>query len=129
MDLADIHCRVGLSVIFFAFVLGAWGVIAFLMGRGVSGNYFGALIIGEVLTIAQALLGVILIIMGRWPTDVLHFLYGIVVILAWLMVYVYTKGATTRRELIIYALVSFFVMGLAMRGITTAGTAPSCLAF
>lgn len=127
MNLADIHCRVGLSVIFFAFVLGAWGVIAYLMGRGVEGNYFGAIVIGEVLTIAQALLGVILVITGHWPMDALHFLYGIVVVLSWVMVYIYTKGATSRRELIIYAMVSFVVMGLAMRGITTATALPSCL--
>jgi len=127
MALADIHCRVGLAVVFFAFVLGAWGVIAYFMGRGVEGNYFGAIVIGEVLTIAQALLGVILVITGRWPLDALHFLYGIVIVLSWLMVYVYTKGATSRRELIIYALVSFFVMGLAARGIMTGSALPMCL--
>lgn len=128
MPLADIHCRVGLSVSLFALALGVWGVIAFLRGMGVTGSYFGALVIGEVLTVVQALVGVLLVITGHWPPDVLHFLYGIVVILSWLMVYIYTKGATTRREMLIYAIVSFFVMGLAIRGIMTGSEVPSCLA-
>ena len=127
--LADIHCRVGMAITIFAFSLGVWGVIAFVRGLGVASSYFGALVIGELLMIAQALLGVTLVLTGQWPMDALHFLYGVSVFLAWIMVYVYTKGATTRREIIIYAVVSFFVMGLAIRGIMTGDAAPSCLAF
>jgi hypothetical protein len=129
MDLADVHCRVGLSIVFFTFVLGAWGVIAFLRGSSVTSSYFGAIVIGELLAVAQGLLGFILVITGHWPMDALHFLYGIVVLLMWVMVYIYTKGAMTRREMLIYGVVSFFVMGLAIRGIMTGGAAPSCLAF
>jgi hypothetical protein len=125
--LTDIHCRVGLSVSFFSFILGVWGIIAFLRGSGVTGSYFGALVVGEILVIAQALLGVILVLAGEWPMDALHFLYGVVVILMWVMVYIYTKGGTTRREILIYAVVSFFMMGLAIRGIMTGAAIPVCL--
>lgn len=127
--LADIHCRVGLAVIFFSFALGVWGVIAFLRGMGISGSYFGALIIGEILIIAQGAIGAIMIFTGHFPMDGLHLLYGIVIPLAWAAVYVYTHGAQTRREMMIYALMSFFVMGLGIRGIMTGAAAPSCLAF
>lgn len=128
MTLPDIHCRIGLSVIFFALALGVWGVVAFLRGAGVSNNYRGALVIGELLVIGQALVGVLLVVTGHWPPDVLHFLYGIVVVLMWVMTYIYTKGAMTRREVLIYAVVSFFIMGLAIRGIMTGSEVPSCLA-
>jgi hypothetical protein len=56
-------------------------------------------------------------------------LYGVVTPLAWAAVYVYTRGAQTRREMSIYALMSFFVMGLAIRGIMTGAAAPACLPF
>ncbi len=119
----------GLAVIFFSFALGVWGTFAFLRGMGVTGSYFGALIIGEIFIIAQALIGVALIFTGRFPLDGLHLLYGIVIPLSWAAVYVYTRGAQTKREMIIYALMSFFVMGLAIRGIMTGGATPTCLPF
>lgn len=128
MFLIDLHCRVGLAVIFFTFALGVWGVLAFLRGMGVTGSYFGALIIGEILIIAQSLIGVALLLSGRFPIDSLHFLYGFLVPLSWVAVYVYTRGAQTKREMIIYGVMSFFVMGLAIRGIMTGGT-PVCIPF
>jgi len=129
MFLTDLHCRVGLAVVFFAFALGVWGVLAFLRGLGVTGSYFGALIIGEILVLAQALIGVTLLLTGRFPMDGLHFLYGFLVPLSWAAVYVYTRGAQTKREMIIYGVMSFFVMGLGIRGIMTGGAAPVCLPF
>jgi hypothetical protein len=129
MFLTDLHCRVGLAVIFFAFALGVWGVLAFLRGMGVTGSYFGALLIGEILMIAQAVIGVALIVTGRFPMDGLHLLYGVVIPLSWAAVYVYTRGAQTKREMIIYAVMSFIVMGLGIRGIMTGGAAPVCLPF
>lgn len=129
MFLTDLHCRVGLAVVFFAFALGVWGFIAFLRGMGVTGSYFGALIIGEILIVAQALIGLALVFAGHFPLDGLHLLYGIVTPLSWAAVYVYTRGAQTRREMIIYGAMSFFVMGLGIRGIMTGGAAPVCLPF
>lgn len=129
MVLPDIHCRIGMAVTFFAFALGVWGVIGYLRHTGVTGSYFGALVIGEVLVIGQALVGVLLIFSGLFPIDALHFLYGVVVPLTWVAVYVYTRGQQTRREMLIYGVVSFFVMGLAIRAIMTGGAMPSCLQF
>lgn len=129
MILTDVHCRVGLAVIFFSFALGIWGTLAFLRGLGVTGSYFGAVIIGEILILAQAVLGVILLLTGHFPMDGLHLLYGVVTPIAWAAVYVYTRGGQTKREMIIYALMSFFVMGLAIRGVMTATLAPSCIPF
>jgi hypothetical protein len=96
---------------------------------GVTGSYFGALIIGEILVSAQALVGVAMIFVGRFPVDALHILYGIVIPLSWAAVYIYTRGAQTTREMIIYGIMSFFVMGLGVRAIMTGGTAPVCLPF
>lgn len=128
MALPEIHCRVALSVIFFSFALGVWGLVAFLRGLGISNNYRGAVVIGEILVIAQALLGVLLVVTGHWPMDTLHILYGIVVVLMWIMTYIYTKGAMTRREMLIYAVVAFFISGLAIRSIMTGSQVPVCLA-
>lgn len=129
MLLTDLHCRVGLAVIFFAFALGVWGVLAFLRGIGVSSSFFGALVIGEILVLAQAVIGIALLLTGRFPMDGLHILYGVVVPLSWAAVYVYTRGGTSQREMMIYAIMSFFVMGLGIRGIMTGAALPVCLPF
>lgn len=129
MSLTDVHCRIALAVIFFALALGVWGIIAFLRGLGVTSSYFGALVIGEILIVIEGVIGVTLLVTGHAPLDGLHFLYGIVIPLSWAAVYVYTRGAQTKREMLIYAIMSFFVMGLGVRGIMTGATTPSCLAF
>ncbi len=129
MFLQDLHCRIALSTLFFALALGVWGALNFVLMRGVSSNYFGALVIGEILVLLQGVLGVILVLTGRWPADALHFLYGVTIAIAWPGVYTYTHAETSRREIGIYAIVSFFVFGLAVRAMTTGASAAgaSCL--
>jgi hypothetical protein len=124
MFLEDLHCRIALTTLFFAFALGAWGTLNFALLRGLTSNYLGALVIGEILVVLQGVLGLLLVITGHWPADALHFLYGVVIVLSWPGVYAYTHGETTRREMGIYAIVSFFVFGLAVRALMTgAGSA------
>ncbi len=127
MILQELHCRGALAGLFFALALGVWGVFNYLRGQGVSGNYFGALLIGEVLMIAQGLLGMLLVFSGSWPSDGLHFLYGVAIAIAWPGAFTYTHGATSRREMGIYALLSFFVFGLAVRALMTGSNASVCL--
>ncbi len=127
MFLQDLHCRVALATLFFAFSLGAWGAGAFVLRRGVSGNYLGALVIGEILVLAQAVLGMALVFGGKFPTDALHFLYGVTIAISWPGAYTYTHGETGRREMGIYALVSFFVFGLAVRALMTGAVGAECL--
>lgn len=127
MILTDIHCRVALAVVFFALALGVWGGVAFIRGLGVTGSYLGAIAVGEILVMAQGLIGVILVLLGRSPADWLHVLYGIVIAISWVAVYLYTHGETRRREMAIYSLVSFFVVGLAVRAIMTGSAGSACL--
>ncbi len=120
--MAFIHGRLALTDVLFAFALGAWATFDFVRGRGISPSYWGALVIGEILMLLQGLLGVLLVIGGQLPADLLHFLYGVLVTLSWPGAYIYTNARNGRSEAGIYALVSFFVFGLALRAITT-GTA------
>ena len=124
MFLEDLHCRIALSTLFFAFALGGWGALNFVLARGVNSNYLGALVIGEILVLIQGLVGVILLLTGKPPADLLHFLYGVSIALAWPGVYAYTHAETSRREMGIYAIVSFFVFGLAVRAMMT-GAGPA----
>jgi hypothetical protein len=117
-----IHSRIALSAVLFAFVLGVWAAWDFVRGRGISPSYRGALLIGEVLMLVQGVLGILLVLTGVLPGDLLHFLYGVLVALSWPAVYIYTNARMGRSEAGLYALVSFFIFGLAIRAIMT-GTA------
>ncbi len=114
-----IHSRTAITAVLFAFVLGAWALWSFVRGHGVSSSYWGALVIGELLMLAQGLLGILLLLGGARPADWLHLLYGFLVALSWPAAYMYTHARGDRREAGIYALVSFFIFGLALRAITT----------
>lgn len=129
MPLAELHCRLALAVIFFAFALGVWGGFLFLRGLGVSGSYLGAVAVGELLVIAQGLVGVVLVLTGRFPADGLHFLYGVVIAISWVAVYLYSHGETGKREMGIYALMSFIVVGLTLRAVVTGASGSTCIPF
>ena len=88
-----IHSRLALTAIFYALAMGIWAAWSYFRGQGVNSNYWGALVIGEIVMIGQGVLGVILVVSGRMPGDIIHFLYGVLVALAWPGVYVYTHRA------------------------------------
>lgn len=119
--LTFIHSRIALTTILFAFALGAWAAWDYFRRRGVSPSYWGALVIGEILMIAQGIVGLILVLSGALPGDLIHFLYGVLVALSWPSVYIYTNARGGRREAGWYALVSFFIFGLAIRAYMTGG--------
>lgn len=119
--LTFIHSRLALTIILFALILGLWAAWNYFRREGLTASYWGALIIGEIVMLAQGLLGVLLVITGARPADLLHFLYGVLTALGLPAVYIYTGGRATRTEAAIYALVSLAIFGLAIRAMTTGG--------
>lgn len=119
--LSFIHSRLALTTIMYALALGIWAAWSYFRGHGVNSNYWGALIVGEILILGQGIIGVVMVITGLLPADLLHFLYGVLVAGSWPAVYIYTNARATRSEAAIYALVSFFIFGLAIRAMMTGG--------
>lgn len=120
-SLSSIHELLSRSIILFALVMGAWAAVNFFRGKGIDSNYWGAIVIGEILFLAQGVLGIVMLILGLRPADLLHILYGVLVAFAWPGVYIYTQARQGRAESAIYAIVSFFMFGLAIRAIMTGG--------
>jgi hypothetical protein len=105
-------------VLYFALV-GVWGlVLAFRKQRDLGPAYRSALIIGVALGVAQAVVGVLLLLGGARPRDDLHFLYGASVILTLPLVASYIADKRVSRPLA-YGLATLFISGLAIRAITT----------
>ena len=116
LSLHDLLAR--MLVLYFALV-GVWGLILALRHQPFTSAFQGALIIGLVLGVLQALVGVLLILTtSAQPRDPLHYLYGVSVIAALPLVQQYVSKRTWSRPLV-YGLASLFIMGLAIRAITT----------
>lgn len=115
-----LHDRVGNAAPLFMILLGILSFINYFRGLGVTGNVIGAVIVGEVLMLVQVSLGLILLISGLYPPQLIHFLYGALTILAFPALWVYTRGATDRRASLMWALAGLFMMGLTLRAIGTA---------
>jgi len=122
MSLADFHARLAISAILYALVLGLWAFWRYFRRQGVHSSYFGALVIAEILFLAQGALGGYMWLTGLRPErGGIHILYGVVGALTIPGVYLFTKGREERRETLIYALAMIFATGILLRAMTTGG--------
>lgn len=118
-----IHNRLSVTTLLFMVALGLWGLWNFLRGEGMTGSYWGGLVVGEALVVAQGLLGVLLYVLGGAPArGILHILYGVVTIISIPAVFSFTRGRSTRYETLIYAIIALFLAGVSIRArLTGAG--------
>ena len=114
-----LHDRLATSVLIFMAAVGVWGLWSFLRGGSLSGSLAGALIIGQVLVAVQIVAGVALYLGGRHPATPVHYVYGITAVLVLPFVWSYLRDRDQRLALLYYSLLTLFVAGLAIRGMTT----------
>jgi hypothetical protein len=119
MDLAEVHARLGNTALYYFLALAAWGLWRFFRKQGPDSNYWGALIIAEVLILIQGLLGAYMWLVGRRPAEGIHLLYGAVSLLVIPGVYAYTRGGEGRRVILVYGAALLFAVGITLRAITT----------
>jgi hypothetical protein len=118
--LLTMHARLLFTILLFFGALAIWGLVSFLRGQAISGGYRGALAIGELLLIAQFLIGVALLIGGRHALrEGIHILYGVVMIITLPGTFAYTRGRDARYEQLIYSVVCLFLCGVALRALET----------
>ena len=115
------HDRLAMTVILFFVVAGLWGLIEFARGGQLGGTIAGMLIVGQVLIIIQGGLGMVLFVFDQRPDDIVHLLYGFTSVLVLPFVWSYVRDKAPRQGLLLYSLVSLFIVGLAIRGMTTGG--------
>ncbi len=114
-----LHDRLATSVLLFMAAVGFWGLLSFLRGGTLSGSLAGALAIGQALVAVQVLAGLALVLGGRRPATSVHYLYGLTAVLVLPFVWTYLRDRDQRQALLIYSLLSLFIAGLAVRGMTT----------
>ncbi len=114
-----IHDRLATTVLLFMAALGIWGLVSFMRGESLGGSLSGALVIGQVLIVAQGLFGAVLYLDGFRPSTSVHLLYGATAVVVLPFVWSYVKDRHPRQALLFYSLVALFIAGLAVRGMTT----------
>jgi hypothetical protein len=118
--LAQIHGVVSNTAMLFFLLLGIWGLYRAIRKYGVDGSYMGALVIGELIFVVQAALGIILAIGGESPgRGIIHYIYGAFALVALPGLFAFTRGDDSNTAQWYYALATLFLFGVATRAITT----------
>lgn len=122
MSIVDIHARLAITALLYAIILGLWGLWRYFRKQGVEGSYWGALVIAEVIFLVQGIIGVYLFFSGgTLNRPFVHILYGVVSVLTIPGIFLFTRGDDSRRSMGIYGVACFFLMGIALRSISTGG--------
>ncbi|MBI4493883.1 MAG: hypothetical protein HY690_13915 [Chloroflexi bacterium] len=118
--LIALHATLANSIILYLLLVGLWGLGGYFRGFRLTRNYTGALVIGEIVLVAQGVVGLALVLLGVMPGEGMHFLYGVASVLGLPLAHSYAQGRDDRQILLIYSLATLFVFGLAVRALTTA---------
>ena len=120
--IVDFHMNWSRVVVIYAAFLAVWGLYLWIRGSNPSPGYLGALVIAEGIFLVQGLAGLLALSSGHRPHDALHYLYGGVLVLTLPAAYFFGDGGRERRDSLIFGLAGLFLIGIAIRGITTGGS-------
>ena len=117
--MAVLHDRLADSLLLFMVAAAVWNLVAALRRRGIASETWGILAIGELLALAQGVLGLLLYVGGARPARGVHLLYGVVAVLTLPAYYAISHGRDDRRASWAYTWLCLFLAGISARGITT----------
>lgn len=115
--LGQIHNQLATSVTIFSGLVTLFALYLLITRQPISGNFWGAVAVGEILIILHALTGLAAWIFGGIPARGVHFLYGATAVITWPAIYAYTQGETGRP--LIWVLASMFLFGVTLRSSET----------
>lgn len=115
----QLHIGLARASVIFSLIIGVYGFWRYLRNSGVSQDFWGVLAAGELLYLAQAVVGLIMVGLGLRPGRWVHFLYGILSIIAIPGAFTYMRGRDGRREVLLYALIGLFMAGVSLRAMGT----------
>ncbi len=121
MGLTQIHANLATAVMLFNVILGAWGMLKYLRGESMDGNFFGAVALSPVLGLVQMVIGLLLVAQGLGAlVRAVHYLYGALVVLAVPAVFAYTRGRDDRGAVLLYSAVLLLTALFGFRAYSTA---------
>jgi len=120
MSIIEIHTRLADTCTLFIAVLGIWALFLRFRSRPLDGNWIGAAVVGELLLIAQGLLGAYIYIgvglESALPRPFMHILYGIVSLITLPAAYSYFSQVEDEKvKTVAMAAACFFLWGIVLR--------------
>ena len=107
------------ALIAYAVVLGAWGTYLYFRKAELNGAFRSSYLIMAGLTAAQGLLGLVALVLGGRPANLLHLVYGVFAVIFLPGAYLYAQGGSHRREAVILAGAAWVVCIAYLRGVAT----------
>lgn len=125
MALQSLHGLLSRAIVLFAAMAGFYGLYQYIRKQSVTPSYWGIIVVGNLATLGQGAIGLLMALSGAQAGDWTHILYGITAAL-WIPIISFVnsqfnKGERNVRETLIVALVSLFQMGVGLRAIGTGG--------
>lgn len=114
-----LHNGLANTAMLFCTIAGLWGLVTFLRRRGVTPNYWGILVIGQILFLVQGLLGVLMWLEGERPARSIHLVFGAVATMSIPTYYALSKGRADRWAALTYGVMCVALVGIAMRATIT----------
>jgi hypothetical protein len=127
----EIHKDVGFVVVAIFAVGWIWGLVAWVSKRGPGHRFWIWLTVAQLVAGLQALIGVVLLILGRRPDSWLHYVYGFGPIVVLVVAHQVARdqraaerGSDPLEPWIPFAVAAFVCFGLALRALMTGLGAP-----
>ena len=119
MSLVVIHRGLANASTLFMAALAIWAFVLWLRSRALDSNWFGAAVIGEILVIAQFLVGWLLWFQGMGadlPRPWIHILYGMVAVITLPAGYTYFNNIKNPRvQTLAMTFICAFLWGIILR--------------
>jgi len=119
MALTQIHAGLANTAVLFVAAIGIWALVLRFMSRPLDSAWFGAAVVGEILLVVQALLGVVLYLQGldsMLARPFMHILYGAVAVVTLPAAYGYFGNFEDEPvKTLAMALTCFFLWGILLR--------------
>jgi hypothetical protein len=120
MAVTEIHSRLGNTAILFILALALWAFWRYFRKQSIDSSYWGSLVIAEVLILLVGGVGFYMWAAGLRPGGGgIHILYGVLSALGIPMIFAFTRGRESHRDLLVYGAGLLFMVGLLIRATST----------
>ena len=121
MLLMVLHEGLANTALLYTLLVALWGFWFYLRRRYLTSQFWGALVIAALIFVVQALIGLTMVLQGRFPSRDVHYLYGVLSVITLPAAFAFTRGRGTFREALLYAVILLFLSGVTLRARLTAG--------
>lgn len=128
MILPRLHDGLANTATIFILIIGVWALVLRIRSRPLDAAWYGAAVIGELVIVVQAVIGLLMYLQGlgaMLPRPFIHILYGIVAVITLPGAYAYLGNIEDENlRTLLLALICIFLWGILQRAATVTQAVP-----